>query len=177
MKVIELCGKAGVGKDTFGNELITQLENRGYTCVRIAFADRLKEICKYYFHWDGQKDTKGRDLLQKIGTDVFRNYDEDFWVREVCQFLMVCQSYSLFDYVIITDARFPNEITKLKEYGFDVMAFRILRNNFVSKLNTEEQKHKSEIALDDFNMEEIVLSGDIKKLSEETEGFIAQWIL
>ncbi|MBO7697369.1 MAG: hypothetical protein J6T10_32470 [Methanobrevibacter sp.] len=177
MKVIELCGKAGVGKDTFGNELITQLENRGYTCIHIAFADRLKDICKHYFHWDGQKDTKGRDLLQKIGTDVFRQHDEDFWVKEVCDFLRVCNSCDLFDYAIITDARFPNEITRLKEYGFDVMAFRILRNNFVSKLNDEEQNHKSEIALDDFNMEEINLSGDLKMLEKEVGDFIIEWIL
>ena len=177
MKVIELCGKAGIGKDTFGNELIKQLENDGKKCLHIAFADYVKFVCQKYFGWDGQKDEKGREILQRVGTDVFRKSNPDFWVDIVINFLTVCKENSLFDFVIITDARFPNEIAKLQKFLQDdkenyVKAFRIKRNNFTSKLSEEAQSHASEIALDNFYMEEIILSGDLEKLPLEVKEFI-----
>ena len=177
MKVIELCGKAGVGKDTFGSELIKQLENQGKKCLHIAFADYVKFVCQKYFGWNGQKDEKGREILQRVGTDIFRKSNPDFWVDIVINFLIVCRENNLFDFVIITDARFPNEIAKLQNLLQDngetcVTAFRIKRNNCISKLSEEAQNHASETALDNFFMEEIILSGDLEKLPLEVKEFI-----
>ena len=177
MKVIELCGKAGVGKDTFCNELIKQLESSGYKCLHIAFADYLKFICKQYFNWDGKKDEKGREMLQRVGTDMFRKKDPNFWVDIVIKFLIMCEEYKLFDYAIITDARFPNEIGRIYQEleakaGIISKPYRIIRNNFISKLSEEAQKHDSEIALDNFEMDEIVLSGNLEELSQEVKEFI-----
>ena len=172
MKVIELCGKAGVGKDTFCNELINQLENKGLKCLHISFADYLKFICKQYFNWDGKKDEKGREMLQRVGTDMFRKKDPNFWVNIVANFLSMCNEYKIFDYAIITDARFPNEINELSNCGIDTKAYRIKRNNFVSKLSEEAQKHVSETALDNFAMNEIILSGELDNLSLEVKEFI-----
>lgn len=175
MKVIELCGKAGVGKDTFGLELKKQLEHKGYRCVHIAFGDRLKDICTRYFGWNGKKDEKGRHLLQEIGTDIFRQFNDDYWISEVRNFLQVCNSADLFDYAIITDARFPNEVTGLQGNDFSVNTFRIKRNNFVSRLTQEAQLHSSETALDDFVLPEIILSGNKDNLPQEVEEFIINW--
>ena len=172
MKIIELCGKAGVGKDTFCNELIKQLSAQGKKCLHIAFADYLKFICKQYFGWNGEKDEKGRELLQQMGTEVFRKKEPNFWVNIVAKFLEICSENTLFDYAIITDARFPNEIDELAYLG--AKPYRIIRNNFVSSLTNEAQKHASEIALDDFTMDEIVLSGDIEQLPLEVEEFIKE---
>ena len=171
MEVIELCGKAGVGKDTFCRELIKQLESKGKKCLHIAFADYLKFICKQYFGWDGKKDEKGREMLQRIGTDMFRKKDQNFWVDIVCKFLTMCHQYHLFDYAIITDARFPNEIITLGA-ALQARAYRIKRNNFVSRLSEEAQNHESEIALDNFDMKEIILSGELENLPQEVEEFI-----
>lgn len=177
MEVIELCGKAGVGKDTFCNELIKQLEKSGKKCLHIAFADYLKFICSKYFGWDGKKDEKGRNILQKVGTDMVRKKDPNFWVGIVAKFLAICDGYDMFDYAIITDARFPNEINYLKdtlylENQIKTTAYRIKRNNFISKLSEEAQNHASEIALDNFDMKEIILSGELEKLPLEVEEFI-----
>ena len=174
MKVIELCGKAGVGKDTFCVELIKQLEAKGEKCIHIAFADYLKFICKQYFSWNGDKDEKGRELLQYIGTDVFRKQDENFWVNIVANFLTVCSNENIFDYAIITDARFPNEINCLSA-KLNAVPFRIKRNNYVSKLSESAQKHSSETALDNFKMDEIILSGEKRNLPQEVKEFIDNW--
>lgn len=174
MKVIELCGKAGVGKDTFGLELKRQLEEKGFKCVHLAFADRVKDICTRYFNWNGQKDEAGRRLLQYVGTEIFRSYDPEYWVKEVTKFLHVCNDNELFDYAIITDARFPNEVNNLINQ-FETLAFRISRKNFKSKLTTAAQNHLSETALDDFKIPEIILSGEIENLPREVEEFIENW--
>lgn len=174
MKIIELCGKAGVGKDTFAQELISQLEKKGYRCIHVAFADRLKDICKRYLNWNGKKNKSGRELLQFVGTDMFRNKDSDFWVNEVKYMLKVFETYNSFSFVIITDTRFPNEITNLSQ-EFDCTPYRITRKNFVSKLTEEAQQHPSETALDNFEMEEICLSGNIENLPKEVGEFIKRW--
>lgn len=177
MRVIILCGKAGVGKDTFGLELKRQLEQDGIRCIKISFADRVKDICSRYFMWNGKKDEEGRKLLQYIGTDIFRSYDENYWVKEVVSVLNVCDKNDFFDYAIITDARFPNELTQLAKAGFDVITFRVLRNNFVSKMSEETKKHTSETSLDNLVIPEIIMSGDITKLKEEVEDFRELWMI
>ena len=177
MKVIIFCGKAGVGKDTFGLELKRQLEEEGLRCIKISFADRVKDVCSRYFRWNGKKDEEGRKLLQFIGTDVFRNYDEDFWANEVVNLLKVCDKNDFFDYAIITDARFKNEISLLQKAVFDVMTFRVLRNNFVSKLSNETRNHVSETSLDTMIIPEITMSGDISKLGKEVEEFREEWMI
>lgn len=174
MKVIELCGKAGVGKDTFGLELKKQLEQKGFKCVHLAFADRLKDICTRYFNWDGKKDEAGRHLLQYVGTEIFRNYNSEYWIREVADFLHVCNDTELFDYAIITDARFPNEINEIVSQ-FETLVFKINRENFESRLTIKAQSHLSETALDDFRIPEIILSGKLENLPQEVEEFIKNW--
>lgn len=73
-----LNGKAQSGKDT-AFQIIE--EYRG-GCVRLAFADALKDICKHFFSWNGLKDDKGRMLLINVG-QIMRNEVEfkegKFW--------------------------------------------------------------------------------------------------
>ena len=54
-----------------------------------------------------------------------------------------------WDYVLIPDCRFPNEIDYLKEAGLDTVNLRVVRKNFKSPLTPEQQAHPSETALDD----------------------------
>ena len=54
-----------------------------------------------------------------------------------------------YDYVLIPDTRFRNEIEYLIESGFDVTHMRIIRDNYVSDMPEEQQNHISETALDD----------------------------
>ena len=59
-----------------------------------------------------------------------------------------------------------------KNTGVISKPYRIIRNNFVSKLSEEAQKHDSEIALDNFDMKEIILSGELENLPREVEEFV-----
>lgn len=146
MKVILISGHAQNGKDTTASMLMEKLTADGYKVLITHYADLLKYICKAFFGWDGNKDERGRTLLQYVGTDVIRKKAPDFWVDFISRILSYFDGD--WDYVIIPDTRFPNEINRLKTDGFDVIHLRIVRSGFPSPLTPEQQRHPSETALD-----------------------------
>jgi hypothetical protein len=145
MRVLCISGKAQHGKDTSANILQGFLEDSGAKVKIIHYADLLKFICKSWFDWDGAKDDYGRTLLQRVGTDTVRAKEPDYWVAFVCNFLKLFPDE--WDYVIIPDCRFPNEVNMMKA-NFDTIHLRVNRPNFNSPLTEEQQKHISETALD-----------------------------
>lgn len=146
MKVIMISGKAQHGKDTIADYLKTALEAEGYTVLITHYGDLVKYVCKAFFGWNGEKDNQGRTLLQYVGTDVIRKHDKNYWVRFIDQ--MLTFFYGVWDYVLIPDCRFPNEINYLKETGWDSRHIRVIRDGFISPLTEEQQAHPSETALD-----------------------------
>ena len=145
MRVICVSGKAQHGKDTSAEMIKGFLEDSGAKVRIIHYADLLKFICKSWFDWDGTKDDYGRTLLQRVGTDTIRAKDPDYWVDFVANLLKLFPNE--WDYVIIPDCRFPNEIRVMKS-NFDTIHLRVNRTNFISPLSEEQQNHISEIALD-----------------------------
>lgn len=101
MKVICISGKAQHGKDTTATMLKEMLEKNGKNVIIAHFADLLKYICKTYFGWDGQKDERGRHILQYVGTDVIRAKSPNYWADFIVNFFSMFQDE--WDYVILPD--------------------------------------------------------------------------
>ena len=142
MKIIVISGRAQHGKDTIASMMKEQLGD-GYTKVLIThYADLLKYICKTYLDWDGKKDEDGRRLLQYIGTDCVRRRSPDFWVDFIISMLTFFDER--WEYVFIPDVRFPNEVVKLRDCGFDVTHIHVERLNFHNGLTDEQNSHESE---------------------------------
>lgn len=141
-----ISGKAQNGKDTsaeiFKNELII----RGHSVLVIHQADLLKYICKAFFNWNGEKDEAGRTLLQQVGTNVIRKVEPDFWVEFIAKVTGFFKD--TWDYIIVPDTRFPNELEKLKANDANIFHVRVIREGFKSPLTEEQQQHPSETALD-----------------------------
>ena len=79
---------------------------------------------------------------------------------------------TLYDYIIIPDVRFPNEVDKMCD-NFDCITIRIIRPNFDNGLTDEQKNHPSETALDDYPMEyELINYGDFKNLLETIKTFL-----
>ena len=154
MKVICISAKAQHGKDTVASFMKECLEAKGKRVLVTHYADLLKYICKTFFNWDGQKDEKGRTLLQQVGTESIRSQDENYWVAFVADMLYFFGDR--WDYVLIPDTRFPNEIDYLKDAGFEVLYIRVIRENFETSLTEEQQKHPSETALDEYEADVIL---------------------
>lgn len=145
MKVILISGEAGAGKDTVAGFAKEILEERGEGVLITHYADLVKYICKNFLGWNGKKDKAGRELLQKVGTDVFRKRDPDKWVRFIAEVLEALPN--TWDVVLIPDCRFPNELNYLKERGFDTVHVRVDRPNLKSALTEEQKRHASETAM------------------------------
>ncbi len=151
MRVILVSGKARNGKDSTAFIMKGILEKKKKKVLIIHYADYLKLFCKTYLGWNGDKaSADGRKLLQWFGTDVVRHNYEDTWVDMVVALLKGIKT--LYDYIIIPDVRFPNEIDKMYEV-FDCISVRIIRPDFDNGLTEEQKSHSSETALDDYPME------------------------
>ena len=156
-----ISGKAESGKDTFYNlakDLIT-----GAVVQRYAFGDEVKKVAREGFGWDGEKDKKGRALLQLIG-DGARAYRPDIWIERTQSSIEASIFKAYKTAYFITDCRYPNEIEKMKEfavkYGFVPIAIRVERPNHTSKLTPEQLMNPSEIALDYYHSFDFVITND-----------------
>lgn len=140
--IIGVCGLIGSGKDTIADYLVNF---HGYR--RDSFASTLKDAVSAVFGWDRdmiEGRTKSarewreqvdpwwsqrldiphltpRWVLQYWGTDVLRNhFHDDIWIASVENKIRNSQ-----DDVVISDCRFPNEISAIKNAGGKVI--RVVR--------------------------------------------------
>lgn len=163
MKVIVISGRAQHGKDTTAGFMKELLEARSKKVLIAHYGDLVKYVCKTFFDWDGQKDEKGRTMLQQVGTERIRNNGApDYWVSFIADILKFFPNE--WDYVLIPDCRFPNEVEYLQR-EFAVTHVRVVRENFKSPLTEEQQKHPSETALDNYPPDILLINrGDLTDL-------------
>lgn len=170
MKVVCISGKARHGKDTAAEYLKKKLELSNHKVLIAHYGDLVKYICKTFFNWNGVKDEKGRELLQYVGTDVVRECNQEYWVDFILGVLDMF--YENWDYVLIPDCRFPNEVYRLKEACFDVTTLRVVRDGFVSQLTEEQLLHPSETAMDDFEFDYIIHNKQMADFYKELNNFL-----
>lgn len=175
MRVVLISGKAGHGKDTVAGFLREAMEADGKRVLITHYADLLKYICKSFFGWNGEKDEAGREMLQKVGTEGIRAKDPDFWVGFVRRILLFFPDQ--WDYVIIPDARFPNEVQRMKDC-FNCTHIRVFRENYENGLTPEQQSHASETAMDGIAPDyEIISHEDNLESLKETAKLCYQWYI
>ena len=132
--IIGICGFIGSGKDTIADYLVNFHEFR-----RDSFASTLKDAVAHVFGWDREllegrtksarewreqvdpwwaerlemPNLTPRWILQYWGTEVCRkSFHDDIWIASLENKLRTSS-----DHVVISDCRFPNEITSIKSAG------------------------------------------------------------
>lgn len=166
-KFICISGKAQSGKDTSAAVLREFLEKSGFKTLIIHYGDLLKFICKTAFGWNGEKDEAGREMLQRVGTDCIRQHNPNYWVDFIVEFVKMFPEE--WDYVIVPDTRFPNEVERVREAGFEVTHIRIVRDDYEDNMTSRQRKHESETALDNVVPDRIVANTTISRLREQLE--------
>jgi len=131
MKIIAFTGKYQSGKTTCANFI--------QNTIKLSFAKPVKDIAKRQFGWDGQKDDRGRKLLQLIGTDVGREYNPNIWVEKMEQ-EFENKEYWHTNIIIIDDLRFNNEAELIKKW--EGIIIEIIRPGY------NGDNHKSEQGID-----------------------------
>jgi len=174
MKIITISGKAQHGKDTTAVILRDMLTADGYKVLITHYADLLKYMCSTFFGWDGKKDETGRRILQYVGTDVIRKKRPDFWVDFIIDVLTLFPDK--WDFVLIPDCRFPNEIQRLKDARLDITNLRVVRENFVSQLTAEQREHPSETALDNYTPDYYIINnGSLSDLTQKLSDWLVDF--
>lgn len=159
VKIFVISGKARHGKDTVALDIKEIYEKKGLRVINLAYGSYIKEYAKKISDWDGKEENKPRELLQELGTDIIRKkIDNDFFVRRICEDIKVYSYY--FDIITISDARFPNELEWPKKIFENVINIRIIRDGYDSVLTKTEQKHLTEVALDEYNNYDYVIHND-----------------
>lgn len=165
-----LSGKARGGKDTSASMAVKYLTSKGKRAKIIHYADLLKFICLTYLDWNGEKDEPGRTLLQEVGTDIVRSEEPNYWVDFV---ISLARFFSdRWDYVLIPDCRFPNEIERIKSKGYPTIHIRVVRPGYVSELTAEQQQHASEVALDSSTPDYTLVNTTLEQLEKNVHTLI-----
>ena len=149
--IVTISGKAEAGKDMCAGIMREALVASGRTALIIHQADYLKYICKTYFGWDGVKDNKGRTLLQEVGTNLVRAKYPNYWVDATMRTVLILEH--MYEFFLIPDCRFPNEIDVPRNAGFDVASVLVVRTDHVNSLTEEQREHPSETALDNYDFD------------------------
>ena len=171
--IIGLCGTQGSGKDTVANILISE-----YGFVKLTFASTLKDVVAILFSWprdllEGLTEESRlwretvddfwseklsisgftpRKALQMIGTDLFRiHFNNDIWINIVENNIGVMLKNNPNTNIVISDCRFANEFTLIKQFP-DSHIITILRENN----STNKIAHSSETEWVNYNFDAIL---------------------
>lgn len=170
-----ICGKARVGKDTVTNCIKSAYEAKGKSGVSVAYATHIKNYAKTIINWDGKDETKPRELLQILGTEVIRQQiDQSFFVNRMTEDIKVYAYF--FDAIIISDARYADEIDVIKSRFSKAISIHVTRPNFTNELTDTQKKHLSETGLDHYTNYDYVISNDgsIADLEDKVKKIIME---
>lgn len=179
--IIGVCGEIGAGKDTVADMLC---HHHGYR--RLAWADKLKEICwsvygplgaerRHFFGTQADKDEPipgilslsgmpmtGRKILERVGTQGFRAACPDTWVL-----------YGTAVHVdpnpeqdwVVADVRFPNEFAAIRGRKGEVWE---VRKTGGPEADSKDSEHESNLAWRLEKMDRVLSArhGDLKGLHE-----------
>lgn len=174
-KIYIICGKARHGKDTIAQIIKDYYASHQYDILNLQYSSYVKEYAKKISNWDGSEETKPRELLQQLGTNIIRDkIDEAFFVKKLIDDIKVYSFF--FDVLTISDARFKLEVDVPKENFDDVVVIRVNRPNFDNGLTEEQKKHRTETDLDDYENYDYVIEndGNLEELNKKIIKIIKQ---
>ena len=167
IKLFILSGKARSGKDTVANIIKEYYKDK--KVIIISFGHYIKDYAKRVSDWDGNNETKPRELLQQLGIELIKDKINDkLFINRILEDIEIFSYF--YDIIVIDDARLLDEITILKEKYKNSVSIRINRNNFNNNLTESEKQHITEVGLDNYNNFDYVIENnniDLKNIVEE----------
>ena len=154
-----ISGKARHGKDTTADMIKNYYEAVDKKVITLQYSSYIKEYAKKISNWDGREETKPRELLQQLGTEVIRrNIDSLFFVDAIIKDIKVYSFF--FDVIVVSDIRTPEEIDYPKNTFENSYSINVRRTNFEDGLTEEQRKHYTEIALDNYDKFDYIIMND-----------------
>ncbi len=175
-KLYFIGGNARHGKTTFASFIKNEYEKNNKKVAILHYSKYIKEYAKDYFGWNGKEETKPRDLLQMLGTDIIRKKlnKKLFFINRLHEDIDILSYF--FDILIIDDLRLKLEIEYARKKFKNAVIIKIIRENFDNKLTLEQKKDLTEVNLDNYlNFDYIIKNdGTINDLYKEGLKIINQ---
>lgn len=170
--IICVSGKARHGKDEFVKTAIKYInEYHDYLKVKhLSYGDFVKYAGNKYYNLTYEKNDFNRTMWQKIGTDTGRFNNENIWINMTIE--LTKGLFNNYDYIFISDVRFPNEIERWIEEGYEVISIRVKRLDFDNGLSEIQKKHPSETSLDHYKFDWVFHNGSLMTYQKEIMKFI-----
>ena len=167
MKIILIGGKANTGKDSTAEYIDEYYRSRGLDVVNIQIAYYIKMYAKEIAKWDGDNETKPRQLLQDLGTELIRKQiDEYFFIKRIIQDIDIYSRY--FDVITISDGRLPEEFASIKLAYPETVTVHVTRPGFSSRLTKDQKAHVTEALVDEIEYDyEVVNDGTLDDLQKK----------
>ena len=167
-KIFVLSGKARSGKTETAKIIESYYKEK--KCITISFAYYLKDYIKRITNWDGNEDTKPRELLQHLGIELIKNnIDDKLLINRILQDIEVFSYF--YDIIIISDARLVDEIESVKNKYPNSVSIRI-SNNCNNNLTDKQKNHITETGLDNYNDFDYFVTNDYDNLEKELENIL-----
>lgn len=174
-KLIGISGKIGSGKDFYADFIMKKISSTyGIVPDHRKFAEKVKEVTavitnkplETMYTQNGKNEfvpmfnaTVG-EMQQIIGTNIFRKYDNDFWVK------VTLSDYEEGMSMIISDVRFKNEADFIINMGG--ILIRLEGDPLNIRANSSrDMTHQSETDLDDYDKFTIVHYNEVGPISPE----------
>ena len=168
MKIIFLAGRANTGKDSSAEFFDDYYRSKGLDVVNIQIGFYIKMYAKQIAKWDGDNETKPRQLLQDLGTElIWKQIDNFFFIKRILQDIEVYSHY--FDVITISDGRMPEEMDSIKKAYPEAINIHVTRPGYVSHLTKGQKAHLTEILVDEYDKYdyEIVNNGSLEDLEKQ----------
>lgn len=173
--IIGITGKASSGKTTIANYIV-----KNYGFIKLSFATALKEMLLQAGMCDGEelyvtKTPTSRWLMQKIGTDIFRNQiDQNYWIKKLC-WIMDKTKYTNY---VIDDVRFPGEAEAISVRDGRLIKV-ICPNSPLNIIRADLEKHISELSIKSLQCDYVMMAdyGDFENLYKFVDDYMKiTWI-
>lgn len=175
--LILISGRAGVGK-TRSSGILEKIIKESYKSLApvstFHLAHGVKKSAKRGFSWNGEKDDRGRKLLQQVGA-VGREYWKYIWVEQCLSEIKNKILDNKLTTALLDDWRFPNEYIWLARTNWNLFSIRVSASKREILKGMSSYNDISEISLPEKNYYYDYLinnSGDLEALEGSLNDII-----
>lgn len=170
MLIYLISGKARTGKDTVASIIKKNCVEKNLRHINLQFSFYIKQYAMKITDWDGTEETKPREFLQMLGTEIIRNQiDSDLFIRRVDEDVKVYSKF--FDIITISDVRLINEIEYFRKNYDSMISIHMIRDE--EKTN-EHSNHQTEEELNSYNKFDYVIdnNGSLEELENKVDDIL-----
>ncbi len=169
-KIFIISGKARSGKGEVSKIISDYYKDK--KSIIISFGHYIKDYAKRVSSWNGDEETKPRELLQQLGIELIKNkIDDKLFIRRIKEDIEVFSYF--YDIIIVNDARLIDEIESLKNSSYDSTFIRV-KSKDENNLTTSQKNHITETDLDNYKYFDYIIenNGSKEDLKKQVEGIL-----